>query len=196
MELDITKFSFTANYSNGSSEVVTGATSVNPTTVEVVGDNTVTITYTEGVVTVSGTITIVGTDIPVVNLFDKNDSDIALTGRFNSSNAVVNYAEGQLVTGYIEGKVGDVFTLTSDKANNINGYTGTMMMYDSNKNPIANMSYKATTNNTVVSSDDYKTVVFNVVSSYPGKDWDATNAAFVRFCVAYTDIDSIVITKS
>ena len=196
MELDITKFSFTANYSNGSSEVVTGATSVNPTTVEVVGDNTVTITYTEGVVTVSGTITIVGTDIPVVNLFDKNDSDIALTGRFNSSNAVVNYAEGQLVTGYIEGKVGDVFTLVSDKANNTNGYTGTMMMYDSNKNPIANMSYKSTANNTVVSSDDYKTVVFNVVSSYPGKDWDASNTAFVRFCVAYTDIDSITITKS
>ena len=66
--IDKSKFSFTVNYSNGATDTITGATSVSPATIGVVGDNSVTITYTEGTATLNGTITIVGTPVPVVNL--------------------------------------------------------------------------------------------------------------------------------
>lgn len=68
--IDTSKFSFTANYSDNTSKTVIGASSVSPTTIGVVGNNTVTITYTEKGVTVSATTTIVGTAKPVVNLID------------------------------------------------------------------------------------------------------------------------------
>ena len=59
--IDKSKFSFKVNYSDGTSDTVTGATSVSASTIGVVGENSVTITYMEGTVTVSGTATIVGT---------------------------------------------------------------------------------------------------------------------------------------
>lgn len=68
--IDKSKFSFTVNYSNGSTDTVNGATSVSPATIGVVGNNTITITYTEGATTLSGTVTIVGTPAPVVNLLN------------------------------------------------------------------------------------------------------------------------------
>ena len=77
--LDKSKFSFTATYSNGTTDTVTGATSVNTTTIGVVGNNSVTITYTEGGVTVSGTVTIVGTPVPVVNLLNLNRTYVSGT---------------------------------------------------------------------------------------------------------------------
>lgn len=193
--IDKAKFSFTVNYSNGSTEAVSGATSVNPTTIGVVGNNTVTITYAEGGTTLSGTVTIVGTAVPVINLFNKNDPDIVDTGRFNSSNNPIAFAEGQLITGYVEGAVGDTFTITTDKANNTNTYTGTIMCYDSTKKVINRISWQFTNNGDVTASDDYKTVSIHIPQSY-----DATTSyvgtAYVRFCVAYNDIDSIVITKA
>ncbi len=72
--IDASKFSFKANYSNGTTDTVNGATSVSPATVGIVGNNTVTITYTEGNVSVSGTMTIVGTPVPVVNLLNLDRS--------------------------------------------------------------------------------------------------------------------------
>lgn len=128
-------------------------------------------------------------------MFDKNDPDVLDTGRFNSSKNAVAYAAGQLCTGYIEGKLGDVFTISSDKANNTNGYTGNVMCYDSDKVAISALTLDHTYDNVVVSSADYKTVTFTIPASYPSYDGDFSKTAFVRFCVAYTDIDSIVITK-
>lgn len=77
--IDKSKFSFTVNYSNGTTDTTTGATSVSPASISVVGNNTVTITYVEGAVTLTGTVTIVGTPVPVVNLFNANRTLVAGT---------------------------------------------------------------------------------------------------------------------
>lgn len=189
--IDNSKFSFTAYYSDGSSASVTGATTVSETTIEQVGDNLVTIYYTENGVTVSTTLIIVGTAKPVVNLFDKNDADIVDTGRFNSSLNAVAYQTGQLVTGYIEGKVGDTFTVESDKSNATNGYTGMIQMYTDTKTALGQISK---TNAFWEWSADSLTGSITIPSASGDRDYSSTG--YVRFCVAYTDIDSIVITKS
>lgn len=184
--IDKSKFSFTVNYSDGTASSVTGANTVTPATIGAVGDNSVTITYEEDGTTLTGTVTIVGTEKLVVNLFDKNDADVLLTGRFNSSHNTVAYAEGQLCTGYIEAELGDVFTLTSDKSHKTNGYTGVVQMYDSNKTYIG--GYNNETVNWTWSSD--------CLTGSVEVDSSLSSTAYVRFCVAYTDINSIVITKS
>jgi hypothetical protein len=193
-ELDITKFSFTTNYSNGSSEFVTGATSVTPTTIEAVGDNAVTVTYTKGEVTVNGTTTIVGKAIPIANLFDKNDPDVLLTGRFGSDGSAKTHVEGQLTTGYISATVGDKLTLTSNKANNTNGYTGVMACYDADKKWLGSFSTVNTSNMIWKWESDYLTGSIVIPSTSANKDY--SNTAYVRFCVAYADTDSIIITKA
>lgn len=190
--LDAAKFSFTVNYSNGTTDTVHGAASVSPATIGMVGDNAVTITYTEAEVTVSGAATIVGTAAPMANLFDKNDPDVLLGGRINSSGNAVYQADGQLVTGWIEGKAGDVFTIKCDKPNTANNYVGATNCYNSGKVYISNLSTAHTT--AVSMSDDGMTVVCTIPATLNGIDFSAT--AYVRICVAYTDIDSIVITKA
>lgn len=132
--------------------------------------------------------------VPIVNLFDKNDPDVVITGRINSSGNAVNYAEGQLVTGFIEGKVGDTFTIKSDKPNTANLYVGSTNCFRADKSYIINLSTQHTANGTVTMSEDGMTVICVIPSTYNTTDFSST--AFVRFCVAYTDIDSIVITKS
>lgn len=66
--IDKSKFSFTVNYSNGTTATVNSANSVSPTTIATAGNNVITVSYTEGTVTVSGTVTIVGTVIQLLNL--------------------------------------------------------------------------------------------------------------------------------
>lgn len=192
--IDKSKFTFTVNYSNGTSDTVTGATSVSPATIGGIGNNTVFMTYTEGMTTLTNTVTIVGTAVPVANLFDKNDSDMLDTGRFNSSKIAVAYQAGQLVTGYIAGKVGDTFTIKSDKVQNINGYTGTIMAYDANKTALNGIPYGATSEGGWTWDADNLGGSITIPSTY--SNFNYANTAFVRFCIAYTDIDSIVITKA
>ena len=60
----------------------------------------------------------------LTNLFDPNDPDVFLRGRINSSGNAVAYADGQLVTGFIQASVGDVFKIETDKSLKTNGYTG------------------------------------------------------------------------
>lgn len=134
----------------------------------------------------------------LVNLFDKNDSNVLLGGRINSSHNAVYYAENQLLTGYMEAELGNVITISSDKANNANSYTGSIDMYDSDKKWLGMYSWQHIHNNTAVSSDDYKTVTIKIVDTYPGQESTKApiaNTAFFRATVAYTDIDSVVITK-
>lgn len=185
--IDKSKLSFKVNYSNGTTDTVTGATSVSPATIGIVGNNTVTVTYTEGTVTVSGTVTIIGTAAAVVNLFDATDGDVLDTGRFNSSHNAVAYTAGQLVTGYIEAKVGDTFTLTTDKSLKTNGYTGTVQYHDADKTFIGGYNNANVSENSWKWNSDYLSGSITV---------DMENTAFVRFCVAYTDMDNIVITKA
>lgn len=125
------------------------------------------------------------------NLFNKNDPDVLDTGRFNSSLAAVNFQAGQLITGYIEAKIGDTFTVISDKSAKTNGYTGTMMAYTESKTVISQLTNETTAWNF---SDDLLTGTLTIPSSYSTKDF--TGTAYVRFCVAYTDIDSIIIAKN
>lgn len=188
--IDASKFSFTANYSNGTTDTVSGATSVSPATVGVVGNNSVTITYTEGNVSVSGTMTLVGTPVSVVNLFNKDDTDIAIGHRIRSNGETQYHAEGQLVTGWIEVKAGDTIVMTSDKACNTNSYTGTICCYDADK---AKLGLLATANATISPDALTKTMVIPT-GTLNGSDYSGTT--YMRCCIAYTDIDSIVITKS
>lgn len=98
--IDKSKFSFTVDYSNGTTDTVNGATSVSPATIGVVGDNTVTITYTEGTTTLNGTATIVGTAAPVVNLFNLDRTYVTgavgdyVNNHFDESKAFTNVVQG------------------------------------------------------------------------------------------------------
>lgn len=70
--IDKSKFSFTVHYSNGTTANKTGATSISPTTISTIGNNTITVNYTENGTTVSDNATIIGTEAPVVNLLNLN----------------------------------------------------------------------------------------------------------------------------
>ena len=189
--IDKSKFSFTVNYSNGTTDTITGANSVSPSTIGVVGNNSVTITYVEGGTTLSGSVIIVGKEKPVVNLFNKNDPDVLDTGRFNSSNSAVAYAPDQLVTGFMEAKAGDVFTVKTDKSLKTTVYTCDAMMYTSNKTAINNLN-EATTAWEV--SADGLIGTFTIPQTY--MDDNFADTAYVRFAIAYTNMDNIVITKA
>lgn len=98
--IDKSKFTFTVNYSNGTTDTITGATSVSPATIGVVGNNTVTISYTEGTTTVSGTTTIVGTPVPVANLLNLDRTYVSgaegenIGAHFDTSKAYLNVTYG------------------------------------------------------------------------------------------------------
>ena len=147
--------------------------------------------------TLTGSMTIVGVSNSVVNLFDKNDSAVADRGRINSSHAAVAYADNQLVTGFIEAKVGDVFTVKTDRANTANNYVGAAYCWNENKEYIgANMERAVTAWEW---NSDYTEGAFTIPASYQFTTSNIANfegTAYIRFCVAYTDMDSIVITKA
>jgi len=125
-----------------------------------------------------------------VNLFDKDDPDVVLRARFNSSMQPVEFADEQLVTGFIPASIGTTFEFETDKANNTNGYTGFLMLYDANKQPIGGLSNGTTS---FIWSSDYKNGSITVPQTYVKTDF--TGTSYARFCLAYTDIDSIIITK-
>jgi hypothetical protein len=99
--IDKSKFSFTVNYSNGTTDTVNGATSVSPATIGAVGNNSVTITYTEGATTLTATATIVGTPVPVVNLLNLDRSYV--TGATGSSLGVSHLDESKAYTNVVQG---------------------------------------------------------------------------------------------
>lgn len=125
------------------------------------------------------------------NLFDQNDADVLLRGRFNSAGAAVAYADNQLVTGYIAASVGDVFRIETDKSLKTNGYTGCIAGYNSEKTYLAQATNGASSVWTFSNSD--MTGVCKIPSTLNGKDW--TSTVYVRFCIAYTDISNIKIYK-
>ena len=195
--IDKSKFSFTVAYNNGTTETVTGATTVSPATISL-GNNSVTITYVEDGATLTGSITIVGEAKPVVNLFNKNDSDVVIGGRVNSSHNTVYYRDNQLVTGYIEAEVGDVFTVKTDRSNDVsdNAYIGAAYCWDEDKNFVGASMERITTK--WEWNDDYTEGTFTIPSEYRLNSSDLRSfegTAFIRFCVAYDNIDNIVITK-
>lgn len=122
-----------------------------------------------------------------INLFDKNDTGVVLRARINSSGSAVDYADGQLVTGFIPCVRGNVITLETDKANNVNIQTGYIAVYSSDKTFLGHAINNAQT--WWAWSSDHKKGVCNTT------DVPATvfpeNTAYIRLCAAYTDIDSI-----
>ena len=196
VSIDKSKFSFTVNYSNETTDNITGATYVSPATIGVIGDNNITVTYSEGDTTLTAEVTIIGTEKPVVNLFDKNDKDILDEGRINSSgNAVkVVLTEGtkQLVTGFIEAKVGDVFTLMSDKSMATNNHTGMAAIYKSDKTYIRQITRAI--REMWNWREDVLGGTLTITATVEGNS--NSDTAFVRFCIPYADIDNIVITKT
>lgn len=126
-----------------------------------------------------------------VNLFDKDDPDVVLRARFNSSMQPVEFADEQLVTGFIPASIGTTFEFETDKANNTNGYTGFLMLYDANKQPIGGLSNGTTP---FVWSSDYKHGSITVPQTYIKTDF--TGTSYARFCLAYVDINNIVITET
>ena len=68
--IDISAISYTVIYSDGSTSLRTGDVTVSPVTIQQIGNNAVTVSYTENGTTVTGTLTIVGTAPPVVRLLD------------------------------------------------------------------------------------------------------------------------------
>lgn len=194
--IDKSMFSFTVNYNNGTTDTITGATSVSPTTISI-GNNSVTVTYVENGTTLTGTITIVGKAKPVVNLFNKNDPDMLDRGRINSSHAAVAYADNQLVTGYIEAKIGDTFTVKTDLANTANNYVGAAYCWNSSKAYVGGNIEKAVT--AWSWNDDYTEGTLTIPAEYRYSSTNIANfegTAYIRFCLAYTNMDNIVITKA
>ena len=97
--IDKSKFTFKVTYSDGTTATKTGAASVTPTTIASVGNNTVTITYTENGTTVTATATIVGTAIPSYSITNH------LTNCVNS-NSATTVNEGSAYSATITAKSG------------------------------------------------------------------------------------------
>jgi len=133
-----------------------------------------------------------------VNLFDKTDADVVIGGRFNSSRGITADLTETLVTGFIPATTADVLHVVTNKANNSNNQVGAAQLYDSGKNYIGiYISPKAAQNAGISPKPTW-------AADYLSGDFDlsvgtnsGTNAgvAYIRFCLAYTDIDKIVITK-
>ena len=140
-------------------------------------------------------ITISAAEKVKVNLFNKDDPDVVLRGRINSSGNAVAYADGQLVTGFIPARVGDVFEIETDHGQNTatggNGWTGTVGCYTSDK------TFIGTALGSVlpawVWNEDITNGTFTVPSSWSNHDYSGT--VYIRFCLAYTSIDNIKIYK-
>lgn len=197
--IDVSAFRFTVTYSDGSIAEKTGVASVSPATIGVVGENEVQVSYTENNVTVSASAVIVGTDKQ--NLFVKTPSEeststatttdvVSIGARINSRGQAVSFADGQLVTRYIDASVGDVFTVKTDSANNVNAHTSMIAGYKADGTYIGQLVRETTVWSW---NSDYTIGTVTIPQTY--NKFDFTDIARVRFCLAYNDIDSIVITK-
>lgn len=128
-----------------------------------------------------------------VNLFDKNDSDVVLRARFNSSHVPVAYADGQLVTGFIPVSNSDTITIAGDKSQNTNSYVGYVNLYNSNKEYIGAYAGPGLNGQKIVWSSDY--LEGSLDCSQAPDAGTNSGAAYIRLCLAYTDIDAIEIYK-
>ena len=68
--IDISAISYTVIYSDGSTSSRTGGVTVSPASIQQAGNNTVAVSYTEGGITVTGSLTITGTAPPVATLLN------------------------------------------------------------------------------------------------------------------------------
>lgn len=146
--IDKSKFNFVVNYSDGTTSSVTGATSVTPTTISVVGNNSVTVSYTEGGTTVSASVDIVGTPVPIVNLLNLDRSYVS-GATSGSIGAVLDETKAYLNYNYGS----DTFASKSCTASNISedsvtvteaGAGGVCVAYPIHLTDIQTQSYRLT----------------------------------------------------
>ena len=189
--------SYTATITANSGYTLDGAV----VTVSMGGTDVTSTAYNGGAISIPAVtgnivITIAAAEKVKVNLFDKNDSDVVLRGRIKSSGNAVAYADGQLVTGFIPAQVGDVFEIETDHGQNTatggNGYTGVVGCYTSGKAFIS-----PTIGSAIAEAWEWNSGVTGgtctIKATVNSKDYSGT--AYVRFCLAYTDIDNIKIYK-
>ena len=96
--IDTSAISYTVNYSDGSTSSRTGNVTVSPVIIQQVGNNAVTVSYTENGTTVTGTLTIAGTAPPVVRLLDLDRTEATATADalipFDTTKYYKNIANG------------------------------------------------------------------------------------------------------
>lgn len=190
--------SFTANITANSGYTLDGAT----VSITMGGTDITATAYNGGAISIPAVtgnivITIAAAEKVKTNLFDKNDPDVVLRGRINSSGKAVAYSDGQLVTGFIPAQVGDVFEIETDHgqttATGANGYTSMVGCYASDKAFISPTFGAAAQGVWDWNSDMMTGGTCTIKATVNGKDYSGT--AYVRFCLAYTDIDNIKIYK-
>lgn len=99
-DIDTSAISYTITYDDNSTSSLTGGVTVNPTTISSVGNNSITISYTEGGVTVTTNATIVGTAVPLVNMLDLNrayetiPTDDSIGNYLDDTKGYINVAYG------------------------------------------------------------------------------------------------------
>lgn len=188
---------YSATITADSGYTLTGAT----VSVTMGGVDITSTAYSNGTISISSVTGAIGISVAAVaeapaNLFDKNDTDVVDGARFNSSHVPTSYGSGQLITGFIPVTTANTITVVSDKAQNTNNYTGVAQVYDASKTYLGSYSSPgaAPSAQRWVWSADYLTGQLNLSQGPNG----GTNvgAAYIRFCLAYTDIDNIIITKS
>lgn len=113
--IDTSAISYTVNYSDGSTSSRTGNVTVSPVTIQQVGNNAITVSYTENGTTVTGNLTIAGTAPPVVRLLDldRTEATAAVDALipFDTTKYYTNIANGT-AKGY--GTNCTVYSKTSD----------------------------------------------------------------------------------
>ena len=164
--------------------------------VSMAGTDITSTAYSSGVISIPAVtgaivITVSAKQKEATNLFDASDPDVFLRGRINSSGEAVAFADGQLVTGFIPAAVGDTFVVETDKSLKTNGHTGAVSYYGTSKAYIYQSSQGSTAVWTFTDSD--LVGVCKIPTAISVHDLTATS--YVRFCVAYTDIDNIKIYK-
>lgn len=120
--IDPSAISYTLTYADSTTATLSGDVTVDPSTIASVGDNSVTVTYTEAGTTFTTALTIVGTPVPVVNMIDLNrtyetiPTDDSVGNHLDDTKGYLNVAYGT-GKGYSKScKVADVtstgFTVT------------------------------------------------------------------------------------
>ena len=146
--------------------------------------------YKDGVIAiprVTGNIVITASAVQQAaqNRFDP--TAVSDSSRINSSGNAVAAAAGQLVTDFIPATASDIIRLVSDKTQDTNSYTGMTAFYRANKEYIGN-AYDNVPAWSWNSNETDGTLDISAVNTC-----NVAEAAYVRFCIAYTDINNIAI---
>ena len=130
------------------------------------------------------------------NLF--SESEATDKARIRSIGEISDASDGQLVTGFIDDKVGDTIYYSGDKPAGQNDYDGSMGFYDSKGKFIALLLRNQNTTDGWHWAKNMQMGYVTIPSSYTdpsGKAHDLSKTAKVRICIPYSEMGSILIYK-